>query len=171
MMTMNVIPLESIPFNQNFISDVIAQNGRGSKGYVTDYVISRSANGSNKLEIKVYYPDVNGVKFFELIDGFNGRHSNTFTMLLKNNATREQRDSEIKKFYNLGLTQEFIGKIFGLSQPSISNIIRKGGSSPGQKISVKELNEFFHINSVDSNNSSDKAKPEMIKPFYFDKNQ
>lgn len=108
-----------IPFNQTVIQNVIGN------GEIEEFVISTTKKGYKKLELQVYYPD-GSRKFFLLKDKrFMIEQHEIFIYPFE---SKKERDYQIYKLYSnkkKKLTQEFIGKIFGLKQSTVSGIINK----------------------------------------------
>lgn len=92
-----------------------------SGGFIESTIVSMDFNGFAKLEVQAIY-DNGSRKLFvikNLINVVDSReiHVNNFT-------NKVERNIEIKRLYKSeNLTQEFLGKVFGLHQTTISNII------------------------------------------------
>ena len=96
-------------------------NIQQSGGFIENTIISVDRNGFAKLEVQAIY-DNGSRKLFvikNLINVVDLReiHVNNF-------ANKVERNIEIKRLYKSeNLTQEFLGKVFGLHQTTISGII------------------------------------------------
>lgn len=107
-----------IPFNQNEIKKVI-----GKDGEIENFTISQTKKGYRKLELQIYYPQ-GYRKFFILKD--KGSIIQQQQISIQEFFDKKTRNNEIYRLYNKEhMTQDFIAKIFGLKQPTISGIIKK----------------------------------------------
>lgn len=107
---------ELIRFNQMEIDRIVGD------GVIENANLSTTKKGYKKLEIQVYFPDSGCRKFFVLKD--KGYLIDRREVMIKPFDSKKARDREIRRLYiKEKLTQAFIGKIFGLTQPTISAII------------------------------------------------
>lgn len=80
-----------------------------------------------KLELQVYNPE-GYRKFFILKD--KGYMVDRREVIIRPFNSKAERNKEIYRLYKEEkMTQEFIGKIFGLSQPTISVIVNKSNDN------------------------------------------
>ena len=107
-----------IPFDQDAIREV------QKRGEIITSVISYiEKRGYKKLELQILYED-GSRKYFVLKD--NGIYIEKREVVIQMPTDRKSRNKEIcRLYYKNKLTQEFIGKIYGLSQPTISNIVNE----------------------------------------------
>ena len=94
----------------------------GEDGEVENECISRDYNGLCKYEVQIVFP--NGARtFFTIID--TGYIIEKREIIIRRIGSIEERNNEIQRLYKKeSLTQTFIGKIFGLSQSTVSAIVR-----------------------------------------------
>lgn len=105
------------PIFRNAIEDRIQYGGQ-----IESSVYSRTIEGHTKLEIIIVYRNTNR-DFWQYID--NGITTTEKHIHVNTWENISQRNKEIIRLYKKErLTQEFIGKIFGLRQPSISLIVK-----------------------------------------------
>lgn len=105
---------ELIPF-QNIISTVAIN------GLIENYNVSQTLEGYRKLELQILHSN-NYRSFFVVTD--NGLMLDKRQITIKPFNTMQQRNQEIKRlFFEERMTQVFIGKIFRLSQSTISGIV------------------------------------------------
>ena len=106
-----------IPFNQSEIQNVV------KNGEIENFSMTRTNKGYRKLELQIYYPEGDR-KFFILKDkGYTIVHRQIHIKPFEN---KSERNSEIFRLYKKEkMTQEFIGKIFGLKQSTIAGIVKK----------------------------------------------
>lgn len=94
----------------------------GINGKVENECISRDSTGLMKYEVQIIFP--NGSRTFFIMRD-TGYMIEKRQISIKRIENIEERNTEIRRLYKSeSLTQTFIGKIFGLSQATISSIIR-----------------------------------------------
>lgn len=105
---------ELVPF-QNIIANM------QSEGFIENSWMSQTVEGFKKLEVQILYPN-NCRGFFVITD--NGFMIDKREVIIRPCANMQQRNQEIKRLYSEEkMTQVFIAKIFGLTQPTISGIV------------------------------------------------
>lgn len=112
----NTFDIQAIP--EDFIKIL-------DRGKIDFICTSRKMNFWCKVgEICVIFPDLTR-KIYVLFDyGYCMKYDE---IIVNECKTSEQRNHEIERlYYEVGLTQQFVGKLFRLSQPSISVILKKG---------------------------------------------
>lgn len=106
-----------IPFNQSEIRNVV------KNGEIENFYMTMTKKGHRKLELQIYYPEGNR-QFFILKD--KGYTIERRQIYIKPFENKSERNTEIFRLYKEEkMTQEFIGKIFGLKQPTIAGIVKK----------------------------------------------
>ena len=104
------------PFNQSEIQNVVGN------GQIENFSISITKKGYRKLELQVYDPDGHR-RFFILKD--KGYMIDRREIQIYPFESKSERNDEIYRLYKKEkMTQEFIGKIFGLKQPTIAGIVK-----------------------------------------------
>ena len=105
-----------IPFNQSEIQRVVGN------GQIENFSVSTTKKGYRKLELQVYDPDGHR-SFFVLKD--KGYMIERREIQIYPFESKLERNKEIFRLYKKEkMTQEFIGKIFGLKQPTIAGIVK-----------------------------------------------
>lgn len=103
-----------MPF-ENIISNL------GNDGFVENYYVSQTLEGYKKLEVQVLHN--NSFRSFFIITD-NGIMIDKRQITIRPFHSMQQRNQEIKRlFFEERMTQVFIGKIFRLSQSTISGIV------------------------------------------------
>lgn len=104
-----------ITFNQNFLASIVGND------FLENYTLSQSIEGYKKLELQILCQ--NGYRrFFVLRD--TGVTIDKREITIRPFLNKKERNIEIKRLYfKEGLTQDFIAKVFGLQQPTISGIV------------------------------------------------
>ena len=107
-----------IPFDQSAIQEVL-----GGGEILTSVISFTEKRGYKKIELQILYTD--GIRrYFVLKD--HGTFVEKREIKIKMPNDREARNKEIcRLYYKHKLTQEFIGKIYGLSQSTVSNIVNE----------------------------------------------
>ncbi|EOU1649762.1 hypothetical protein [Clostridium perfringens] len=90
-------------------------------GFIENYNVYQTLEGYKKLELQIQYSN-NYSSFFIITD--NGNIIDKREITIRPFSNKKERNKEIKRlFFKEGMTQVFIGKVFRLSQSTISGIV------------------------------------------------
>lgn len=116
--------IKEIPFTQEAIKKAVGN------GEIEFYNFSpRNKDGMKKLELKVYYS--NGCrKIIVLHDA--ALQITSEEAVVNEFKGREERNREIQRlYYECGISQNFLANFFGISQPSVSVIVKRHKTAQG----------------------------------------